>query len=151
MIALIALIALSMTLMVEGASHGIVEVDEVSFAKVIGREHHVLVSLNEFAWKSPENYNDVADAFKDNVDVLVAKIDVSQLPDGHALKVKTTPTLRFYAARSRDFVDFVGSADAAADVIEFVQFQLSPKASRNEISNFHPLTSAFFSPLFLHS
>jgi hypothetical protein len=145
MIALIALIALSMTLMVEGASHGIVEVDEVSFAKVIGREHHVLVSLNEFSWKSPENYNDVADAFKDNADVLVAKIDVSQLPDGHALKVKTTPTLRFYAARSRDFVDFVGSADAAADVIEFVQFQLSPKASAKQNTHKKNRNFQFFS------
>jgi len=133
MIALIALIALAtttMTVMASGNAHGIVELDEVSFGKVVGREQHVLVTLNEFSWKSPENFNDVADAFKDNADVLVAKVDASQLPDGHALKVKTTPTLRFYAARSKEYVDFVGSADTAADVIEFVQFQLSPKVRR---------------------
>jgi thioredoxin-related protein len=127
MIALIALIAIATTVMATSNAHGIVELDEVSFGKVVGREQHVLVTLNEFSWKSPENFNDVADAFKDNADVLVAKLDASQLPEGHALKVKTTPTLRFYSARSKEFVEFVGSADTASDVIEFVQFQLSPK------------------------
>jgi len=106
-----------------------VELDVISFKKLVGGAHNVLLSLNEYSWKSPEHYSDVADAFKDNDGVLVAKLDVSSLPDGHALKVSKTPQLRFYAAHaSRDtHADFAGNADNAADVIEFVQFQLSPK------------------------
>jgi len=107
---------------------GVVELDATSFKKLVGGAHHVLLSLNEFSWKSPENFNDVAEAFKDTADLLVAKVDVSALPDGHALKVSKTPQLRFYAAHdAATHADFAGNPDAAADVIEFVQFQLSPK------------------------
>jgi hypothetical protein len=116
---------------VAGDNHGVVELDATSFKKIVGGPLNVLLALTEYSWKAPDNYNDVADHFKETGNVLVAKLDVSALDAAHPLKVGKLPTLRFYAAGASPdaFVEHTGASDVAADVVQFVDFQLSPKVS----------------------
>lgn len=128
MISFVVLLFAALAAASGGGNHGIVELDADSLKKLVGKQFNVLLSLNEFSWKSPDNFNDVGDAFKDADNVLIAKIDVSALPADHALKAVKTPTLRFFPANAASaFVDHAGANDVASEVIEFVNFQLSPK------------------------
>merc|ERR1712000_688507 len=95
--------------------------------KLMGGSLGVLLSLQEYGWKTPENFDQVGEAFADNKSVLIAKMDTSDVKDNKEFKPEKTPTLRYYAPGSTTGIDFVGDADSAEAVTEFVQFQLDPK------------------------
>merc|ERR1712000_184621 len=95
--------------------------------KLVGGSLGVLLSLQEYGWKTPENFDQVGEAFADNKSVLIAKMDTSDVKDNKEFKPEKTPTLRYYAPGSTTGIDFVGDADSAEAVTEFVQFQLDPK------------------------
>jgi len=106
---------------------GVMDVDDIALSKLIGGPHHLLVALLEYSWKTPTGFDAVSEAFKEQSDTLIAKVDTSSLPEGSAFKVDKKPTVRFYAAGATTHVDFGGDADDSAAVIEFVHTQLSPQ------------------------
>jgi len=116
------LIVISALFAVASAGKGILELDDVTFPKVVDGSHNVLVAYLEYSWKDPKDYDQLNADFPD---VIIAKYDLSG-DDGQKEKFSTLPTFNFHAKGSSAPASLVGEADHAT-LSEFVRLQLNPK------------------------
>jgi len=108
-------------------SKGVIEIDDVSFDRIVDGSHPVLVSFNEFGWKNPKDYEKVAAEFK-GTNVIVAKVDSKNNEDlKKKFNIESFPAIRFFAQGQTDSPLLYNGADNPEDIIDFVRVQLNPK------------------------
>lgn len=59
-VVLLAVLAVSCS-----AKKGVLELDEITWDRVVDGSKNVLVAFTEYSWKDPENYDKVSEEFKD--------------------------------------------------------------------------------------
>jgi len=108
-------------------SKGVIELDDISFDRIVDGSHPVVVSFNEFSWKNPKDYEKVAAEFK-GTNVIVAKVDCKNNEDlKKKFNIESYPAVRYFAQGQTETPLLYSGADNAEDVIDFVRTQQSPK------------------------
>jgi len=121
------LVVIGLVLLAFVESKGVIEIDEISFDRIVDGSHPVLVSFNEFGWKNPKDYEKVAAEFK-GTNVIVAKVDCKNNEElKQKFQIESYPAVRFFAQGQTDSPLLYNGADNSDDVIDFVRVQLSPK------------------------
>jgi len=111
---------------VEGRK-GIVELDEITFGRVVDGSRPTLVALLEHSWKDPDGYENVPTEFKD---LLVAKIDsATNQKLENPIKGDKFPTFAYYAKGST--TPSLHEGDLTDDeILDFVRVQQNPSLQR---------------------
>jgi len=104
---------------------GILELDDHTFPKLVGKDFNVFVEFVEYGWKTTTDYKDVADNYKTSDDILIAKVDISNVNDA-SLKLENPPVGRFYPKGSLSFSEFDGDLEDASAIIGFIDSNLNP-------------------------
>jgi len=110
-----------------GAKKGIIELDEISWDRIVDGSKPVLVVFTEFSWKDPTDYEKVSAEFKDTK-VIIAKVDGGSNDElKKRFGVETFPTFKFFPVGHKDTPLSYSGAESAAEVIDFIRVQLNPK------------------------
>jgi len=109
------------------AIKGVLEIDDVSWDRVVDGSKPILVSFQEYGWKHPKDYEKVSEELKENK-VLVAKIDCSANGDLKTkFGVETYPTIKYFPkGETENPITYTG-ADSHTEVLDFVRLQMNPK------------------------
>jgi len=123
---LLALFALFAVPQIFAVSKGIIELDELSWDRIVDGSKPVLVSFQEFGWKDPKDYQKVSEEFK-SAGVIVAKVDTSKSEElKKQFSISSYPTFLFFSkGETSNPVSFTGGEDSNG-LIEFVRQQQSP-------------------------
>jgi len=110
------------------AKRGILELDDISFDRIVDGNKAVLVAFLEHSWKDPENYDTVATELPD---LIVAKVDGSashnsDLKTRFSITDLSKPVFKFFPKGSKEPETYGGQANGA-DLIDFVRIQRNPK------------------------
>jgi len=109
------------------ARKGILELDDVSWDRIVDGSKPVLVAFQEFSWKDPTDYEKVSEEFKGS-NVIVAKVDCSANEDlKKRFGIDKTPTFKFFAVNQKDSPLSYAGGEAPAELIDFVRVQLNPQ------------------------
>jgi len=110
----------------QGVTRGVVELDDVSWSRIVDGSKPVLVAFTEFGWKDPKDFIKVSDEFKDS-EVIIAKVDTSKNEElKKTYDITTYPTFKFFPKGDKNNVQAYSGPDSAVDVIDFVRIQQSP-------------------------
>jgi len=126
-VAVVLLLALTC---VSAATKGVLELDEVTFDKVVDGSKNVLVQVVQYTWKASDGYDKVATEFKDDPNLLVALVARNDNKD-YVQKVfgiekeEEMPRTYFYEKGSK--AHQAVSSDDSDSLIEYVLFALNPK------------------------
>jgi protein disulfide-isomerase A6 len=124
---------LTAVLLVNGAvalKKGILGLDEINFDKIVDGSRNVLVEIVEYSWKATNDYEKVAEEFKNNNDVIVALLEFSDNKDFVKSrfgieKSEDLPKIKFFPAGKKEPEDV--STDDPDGLIEFVHSSLNSK------------------------
>jgi len=110
------------------AKHGVLELDDITFDKIVDGSKDVVVQFVEYAWKDSHIYEAVGDEFAKRNDLFVTKVATK---DNSVLKerfhVEKEPFLLFFHKSAIEHpVQFHGE-NKAEDIISFINAELSPQ------------------------
>jgi len=106
---------------------GVIELDNVSWDRIVDGSKPVLVAFTEFSWKDPTDYEKVSEEFQHS-NVIVAKVDVSSNEElKKKFNLESYPTFSFFPVGKKDSPLAYSGAESASELIDFVRVQLNPK------------------------
>jgi len=109
------------------ATKGVIELDEISWDRVVDGSNPILISFSDRSWKEPEGYAKVSEELKDT-EVIVAKVDCNSNPNLKSrFKVESFPSVKFFPKEEKETPVSYGGENKQAEIVEFVRFQLNPK------------------------
>jgi len=112
------------------ARKGVLELDDVSWSRIVDGSKNVFIAFVEHSWKDPTDFEKVAEEFKDT-NVIIAKVDCSSNEDlKKKYDVTNYPSFRFFPQGSKDAVPLIYTgAEKPEEINDFIRVQLNPKLS----------------------
>jgi len=119
------LFAFALFVCLSSATTGVIELDEVSWSRIVDGAKPVLVAFTEYSWKDPEDYAKVSEDLKES-GVIVAKVDTSKGELKAQHNIEKFPTIKFYPRGDATPLVYKGN-EKHTEIVDWVRLQLSPK------------------------